>query len=165
MQIIIMHSFLGSGRQLCKRVIFIFIGLDKLLKQILSPWFCDSSSIVFYFIFPFWFFWDNIWWKLKLSEYVASFIFFSLWPVGFGTFVSNKLAMKPQEQSNCEVFCVIKVGVGNRTTVSKIFLGKHKRFNKLFQFTKLDAIISMFLSGQNFWRLVLYGKNISTSIK
>ena len=56
---------------------------------------------------------------------MASFIFFSLWPVGFGTFVSNNLATKPYEQNFCEVFCVIKVGVGNVATVSKVFLGKY----------------------------------------
>lgn len=56
---------------------------------------------------------------------MASFIFFSLWPVGFGTFVSNNFATKPHEQSFCEVFCVIKVGIGNVLTVSKVFLEKY----------------------------------------
>lgn len=33
-------------------------------------------------------------------------------------------ATKPQEQSFCEVFCGIKMGVGNVLTVSKVFLGQ-----------------------------------------
>lgn len=56
---------------------------------------------------------------------MARFIFFSLWPVLFGTFVFNNLAIKPHEQSFCEFFCVSKVGVGNVTTVLKVFLEKY----------------------------------------
>lgn len=45
---IIIHSFEVSGRQLCKRVIFIFVGLGE-LQQIPSLWFCDYSSVVLHF--------------------------------------------------------------------------------------------------------------------